>query len=329
MTTLQLPIHVDSTMMTCFRSCPQKFFREFVQGYRPAGLSIDLHAGACFAGALEEVRKQVYGNGKSLADALLFAEARFFTEWGDVEVPEWKRTAKTKDRVWEAIVGDGTPKGEGYFQRYAPLTDRMQPYFDENKKPTFEYTFAIPLEPCVSPQNFHKDYFPEHPNGGPFLYTGRFDLLGTYEGRPTPLDDKTTGGSIGQNWSESWDLRNQFLGYTWACQQCGLDVEGVLVRGIAIQKTQIVHAEAHKPYSKHLIARWYEQLRRDMWRLRRCWDEGYFDYNFADACTSYGNCVFMPVCQSATPENWLSSFEVRHWNPLNKNPIVGAANGSL
>lgn len=326
-----LPLHVDSTMMTCFRACPQKFFREFVQGYRPSGLSIDLHAGACFAGALEEVRKQVYGNGKSLADALLIAEARFFTEWGDVEVPEWKKTAKTKDRVWEAVVGDGTEKGEGYFQRYRPLTDRMQPFKDQNGKPTFEYTFAIPLEPHTDNLNLADEktfndelWFPSHPNGGPFLYTGRFDLLGTYDDHPTPLDDKTTGGSIGANWSESWDLRNQFLGYTWACQQCGLDVEGVLVRGIAIQKTQIVHAEAYKQYSKELLGRWYEQLRRDMWRLRRCYDAQYFDYNFADACTSYGSCVFMPVCQSAAPENWLNSFEVRHWNPLSKNPIVEA-----
>lgn len=358
-----LPLHIDSTMLTCFRSCPQKYLLEFVQGFRPPGLSIDLHAGACFAAALEEVRKQVYMNGKSLPEALLIAEARFFTDWGDVEVPEWKKTAKTKDRVWEAVVGDGTTKGEGYFQRYQPLTDRMQPYYDREGKPTFEYTFAIPLEPCIDPKDFEPvgyerwigksgtqferaklsldkegnpnfenttntqmaPPFPAHPSGGPWLYTGRFDLLGTYEGRPTPLDDKTTGGSIGQNWSETWELRNQFLGYTWACQQCGLDVEGVLVRGIAIQKTQIVHAEAFKPYSKHLIAKWYEQLRRDLWRLRRAYDERYFDYNFADACTSYGNCIFMPVCQSTNPESWLSNFEVRHWNPLLKNPVVESA----
>lgn len=56
---IMLPLNVDSTMMSCFRSCPQKFFREFVQGYRPAGISIDLHAGGAFALALEEVYKGV------------------------------------------------------------------------------------------------------------------------------------------------------------------------------------------------------------------------------------------------------------------------------
>ena len=60
MTYPELPLHIDSTMMSCARSCLQKFFREFVEGYRPAGISIDLHAGGCFASALEETYKQVF-----------------------------------------------------------------------------------------------------------------------------------------------------------------------------------------------------------------------------------------------------------------------------
>lgn len=329
-----LPTGIDSTMRSCFVSCPQKFFREFVEGYRPPGLSIDLHAGACFASALEETYKQIHLNKRPLDEALMRASARFFTEWGEFEIPEWKRTAKTADRMWEAVVGDGTSKGLGYFQQYAPLTDHVQPYFDSEGKPTFEYTFAIPLEPAVHPRKFEytdgdigegydydvPDHFPLHPSGAPFLYTGRFDMLGTYQGRPVVRDEKTTGGSIGTAWAEQWDLRSQFMGYVWACQQCGIDLDTVVVRGIAIQKTQIVHAEAIKTYTDHMIAKWHEQLRRDLWRMLRCYDERYFDYNFADACTSYGGCVFNRVCQSVTPENWLNEFVVRHWNPLDKNP---------
>lgn len=325
-----LPGYIDSTMRSCFVSCPQKFFREFIEGYRPPGISIDLHAGACFAGAIEETYKQVHLHNRTLAQALDVARARFFTEWGDVEVPEWKTTAKTKDRVWEAIEGDGTSKGQGYFEAYAPLTDHVQPYFDSSGKPTFEYTFAIPLEPTVAhdvEDNLYSRYgdgipdaFPLHPLGMPFLYTGRFDMLGSYSGRPCVRDEKTTGGSISQRWAEQWDLRAQFMGYVWACQQCGIDLDTVVVRGIAIQKTQIVHAEAIKVYSSTMIAKWKEQLRRDLWRLRRAYDERYFDYNFGDACTSYGNCVFTNVCSSVNPEAWLQEFEVRHWNPLVKNP---------
>jgi hypothetical protein len=318
----ELPLHIDSTMITCFRSCPQKFNLEFVHGYRLPGVSLDLHAGACFSSAVEETRKQIWLNDKNLSEALLMAEARFFQEWGDVEPPEWKRTAKTKDRVWEAV--------ESYFDQYSPKTDHIRPYIATDGKPTLEYTFAIPLEPTSKDNDpwmgSRHNEFPLHPSGAPFLYCGRFDLLGSYNNRPCVLDDKTTGYSIGRNWASQWDLRSQFMGYKWACQQCGIDVQEVAVRGIAIQKEQIVHAEAIKPYPDELLGRWHEQLRRDLWRIRRAWDENYFDFNFGDACTSYGLCSFLNTCASPNPQNWVTEFEVRHWNPLVKNPTAGDEN---
>ena len=64
-----------------------------------------------------------------------------------------------------------------------------------------------------------------------------------------------------------------------------------------------------------------EQFCRDLWRIAQCWNEGYFDYNFADACTSYGGCPFMDLCESDHPERWYSQFEKRTWSPLQRNPI--------
>jgi hypothetical protein len=301
---MQLPQHIDSTMMNCFRSCPMKYYREYVQGLRPPGISIDLHAGACFASALEEVRKQIYGHGKPLGDALVLAQARFFVEWGDVEPPEWKRTAKTKDRVWEAV--------EAYFQHHSPLTDHIQPYKKADGSPTLEYTFAIPLT---------DEDFPLHPDGSPFLYAGRFDMIGQYQSNPCIVDEKTTGSSIGQKWAYQWDLRSQFLGYLWACRTNGINVNTVVVRGIAIQKEQIVFAEAIKLYSDHLVNKWYEQLRRDMWKILECHNNNYFDYNLGETCTAYGLCPYMTSCASPNPEAWLQEFEVRHWDPTHKNPV--------
>lgn len=323
-----LPVHVDSTMISCFRSCPQKYYREFVQGYRPPGISIDLHAGACFALAIEVTYRGIWEQNLSLADALERAHGAFAVAWDDFEIPEFKKTAKTFERMWETV--------EDYFATYPPRTDHVQPYFAADGKATFEYTFAIPLEPACHPvymsvgengvsaveTKFVDDgvSFPLHPSGEPFLYTGRFDMLGKYNDRPVVRDEKTTGKSIGSAWADQWDLRSQFIGYTWACQQGGIDLDTVVVRGIAIQKTQIVHAEAIKTYTDFMRARWYEQLRRDMWRIRNAWDEAYFDFNLGDACTAYGSCTFQRVCQSQTPESWLNEFVVRHWNPLDKNP---------
>lgn len=205
-----LPLHIDSTMITCFRSCPQKFRKEFVLGYRPPGISVDLHAGACFATGIEHTYRGFFEKGLPLRDALEFGHAAFALEWGDFQIPEFKRTAKTFDRVWEAV--------EGYFVKWDPRTDDVQPYFAADGKPTFEYTFAIPLEPCSNSLNFPPEdnlpgIFPSHPDGGPFLYCGRFDALGNRHGRPVVRDEKSTGRSIGDGWADQWNLRNQFMGY--------------------------------------------------------------------------------------------------------------------
>jgi hypothetical protein len=327
-----MPSNIDSTMLTCFRSCPEKMRLEFIYGLRPAGLSVDLHAGAAFASGIEAVRKAVFQKGKSLSDALLEGNAAFQIAWGSFEIPEYKKTAKTRENTWFAV--------EEYFRKWSPLTDHFQPYYLDGK-PTFEWTFAIPLEPCAPHDSLrergecyrsyhpddHTSQFPLHPNGSPWLYSGRFDMLGAYEGKPRWGDEKTTGGSISTGWSDKWRLRNQFLGYTWALQQHGMDTIGGVVRGIAILKTKIDLAESTPIYSQDQIDRWYEQLRRDLWRLRQAWDTGYFDLNLADTCTSYGTCMFMNICSASKEnrENWFNDFEVRRWNPLEKNPIEEAA----
>lgn len=324
-----MPINIDSTMLTCFRSCPEKMRLEFIYGLRPAGTSVDLHAGASFASGIEAVRKAVFQKGRPLDEALAEGYAAYSIAWGDFEIPDYKKTAKTRENTWEAV--------DAYFKRFPPLTDHFQPYY-LNGKPTFEWTFAIPLEPCCkpdpilqyNPDNYvHGDdrLFPEHPSGSPWLYSGRFDMLGEYEGLPAFGDEKTQGSSISTGWSDKWNLRNQFLGYKWALRQHGMDCRGGVVRGIAILKTMINFAEAFKTYSDELEDRWFEQLRRDMWRLRQAWDTGYFDLNLADTCTSYGNCIFMNIC-AAHPdmkENWFNDYEVRRWNPLHKNPIAEKA----
>lgn len=303
-----LPAYIDSTMMSAFRSCPRKFFNEFVLGLRPSGISIDLHAGGAFAHALEVFRKEIHLNNRSIDEALLRANAAFEIYWGDFQIPEHKKTNKRPDRVWAAV--------ESYFQQYPPRTDHIQPYFVDGK-PTFEFTFAVPLDADI----IGGGDWPLHPvTGEPFLYSGRFDMLGSYLDEPVVEDDKTSGTGHYANWSEKWDLRSQFIGYTWACRQLGIPVDTVVVRGVGIQMTQIAHAEAIKPYSDTLRARWLEQLRRDLWRLVGMWNEGYWDYNLGETCNSFGNCIFIQPCQSLTPDAWLKTFDERRWNPLHQDP---------
>lgn len=318
-TVMLLPQHVDSTMIACARSCMRKFLLEFVCGYRPPGLSADLFAGGCFATALEAIGRLVWKDGKSLPEAMLLGQGAFAQAWGDYQPPPWKKT-KTYDRMWAAV--------EKYFEVWPPLTDHIRPYIAADGNPTFEYTFSVPLEPAIAfdPSRYlqqveQTNCFPQHPNGGPFFYTGRFDLLGEYNGRPIPRDEKTATG-IGDKWAEQWQLRSQFIGYVWALRQCGLQAEEVCVRAIAPLMGDVKVAEAIVPYSLVVQEKWHEVLRRDLWEIVKSYEEGYFKYDFSEACTAYGNCQFLTACSSAQPKNWLNQFEIRRWNPLLKNPTA-------
>jgi len=300
---LILPSYIDSTMVNCFRGCPQKFYNEYILGLRPADTSIDLHAGAVFSSTLERFYKEIYLNGLDPSAALARAYATFQNEWGDFVIRK-EGHPKTPDNMWAAV--------EDYVRVYPPGSDSVQPYF-AGSGATFEYSFAIPLD---------FPGFARHPiTRDPFIYVGRFDLLGRKNDRPVIRDEKTAQ-RLESNWAEKWDLRSQFLGYCWALQHLGIPCDTVVVRGVIITKTQIRQVEAIKIYSKHLIGRWFKQLQRDLDHLVDCWSEGYWDYNLGDTCTSYSHCPFIPICSSSQPENWYDSYEVKRWNPLARNPLA-------
>jgi hypothetical protein len=298
-----LPQHIDSTMISCFRSCRRKFFNEFILGLRPSEVSIDLHAGGAFSHALEHFYRE-YFVGPKAGDqdhARLVSFNQFNQYWGDLDAPS--NSPKSKDNMWLAL--------ETYFREFPPATDHVQPYFVQDR-PTFEFSFAIPLD---GPD------WPRHPvSGDPFLYSGRYDMLGTYHGAPCFRDEKTTK-QAGPTWADQWDLRSQFIGYKWASMVSGIPIKWAVIRGIVIQKTSIRILEAIKDYPDALVERWREQLRHDLWQLVECWNTNYWDYNLADACTAYGGCMFKTSCLSANPEPWLETFIVRRWNPLAKDPV--------
>jgi len=307
-----LPEHIDSTMINSFRSCRQKFKNEFIFGLRPPELSIDLHAGAVFSATLERFYREFFHNGLDTSPALARAYATFQTEWGDFVIRKDKHP-KTPENMWAAV--------EDYIRTYPPRSDSVQPYFTDGT-PSFEFSFAIPLD--------FPDW-PRHPvSGNPFVYTGRFDLLGKRDERPVIRDEKTAQ-RLESNWAEKWDLRSQFLGYCWACQHHGIPVNTVVIRGVIINLTQIRQVEAVKIYHQFLIERWKEQLRRDLIALVDCWNKDYFDYNLGDTCTAYSHCPFIPLCSSPRPELWYSNYEVRRWNPLSKtrNPLSDAPSSAV
>jgi len=176
-----------------------------------------------------------------------------------------------------------------------------------------EFSFALPLD--------EKRLL--HPvTGEPIIYAGRADMVATYAGAVSVYDDKTTS-ALGSQWGQQWNRRAQFTGYTWAARAFGIPVTQVLVRGIAILKTEIKHAEYPTFRSQHHVSEWHEQFVRDVNRAIAAWKEGYYDLNLSDGCSSFGGCMFQQPCTSSDPTPWLEGQFIRKvWDPVKREETV-------
>jgi hypothetical protein len=293
---LDFPDVIDNTILNTFRSCPQKAFRSYIEHWKPTGTNVHLHAGAAFARGLEVARKAFYDHNATAEDAAAVGLQALVEAYGDFECPS--DSAKSLERMCGAFE---------YTLDVWPLgTDPAKPWRKLDGSHAIEFSFAEPLDLL-------------HPvTGNPLIYSGRADMIVDLEGGRFVEDDKTTS-SLGRSWSGQWELRSQFTGYTWAALRSGIKVDGVLVRGTSILKTKYDHAQAITYRPQWEIDRWYEQTLRDLKRMIRAWEEGYWDFNLGEACNEYGTCAFAPICKKAEPEEWLPAYFIqRKWNPLTR-----------
>lgn len=302
MTTTERPMFphtVDSTMLAAFRSCPQKMFRQYVQHWKPKTNSVHLVAGGAFASGIEAARVSFYVKGLSPAESEADGLAALIEHYGDFQCPA--DSAKSLERMCGAL--------EFYFANYPLGADGAEPVTLASGRRGIEFAFAEPIGVA-------------HPvSGDPILYTGRSDMIAHRAGGIYVYDEKTTS-SLGQSWSRQWEMRSQFTGYLWALRKQGIKGAGAMVRGISILKTKYDTLEVPTYRSDYEIDRFEEQARRDVQRMIRCWEEGYWDYSLDSGCTDYGTCIFTPVCKSSDPETWLPmSFERRVWDPLARKEL--------
>lgn len=294
MTRPPFPSVIDSSLMAAFRSCPRKAELEFVQHWKPRNQSVHLHAGAAYASGLEAARRAYYIEGHSPDDAIATGLQALLTHYGDFECPE--DSPKSASRMAGAL--------EYYFSAYPLGEDKAVPMSLPGGKSGIEFNFLEPLDIL-------------HPvTGDPLLYSGRMDMMCDYEGMHLGEDDKTTS-QLGASWPRQWDLRSQFTGYVWGAGRAGIKLDGFLVRGVSILKTKYDTLQAITYRPQWQIERWYEQLLRDLKRMRAAWEEGYYDYNLDHACAEYGGCPFKSICQMRDPTPLLQQqFERRKWDPV-------------
>lgn len=296
MSDLEFPHAIDSSMRSAFVSCPQKFMRQYLEHWALRNRSVHLTAGGAFARGLEVARRAFWesriGSDESLAKGAL----ALLHEYGEPQ-EDFMASAKTPDTMLIAL--------DDYFREYGWETDSIQPLRTADGKFAFEFTFALEI-PGI-----------DHPvTGDPMLYTGRFDMLGTFNNSLWVVDEKTSS-QLGPSWANQWRLRSQITGYCWAAAQYGHAVSGALIRGVSVQKSGIKHGLAIEYRPQWQIDRWLFQLKRDVTRMVSCWREGYWDFALDHACADFGGCPFVQVCTSNNPERWLSeNYEKHHWNPL-------------
>ena len=285
-------------MRTAFVDCPQKFFWEYMTHHKPLMQNVHLHAGKAWATGLEVARLAFYRDKLPEGDAMVLGLDALIKAYGDFPCPP--HINKSLERMVEAFAY--------YFQAFPMSSDPVQPY-QGKKGPMVEFSFALPLDV----DSLHHPETEE-----PIIFTGRADMVATYAGALSVYDDKTTT-QLGASWSGQWDRRAQFSGYAWAATEMGLPISQVVVRGLAMKKTSFDHAQAIVVRTKQHIKEWHTQIIRDIRRAKTLWEEGYWDKNLAESCSSYGGCMFKQPCGAADPEPWLkSNFQIRVWNPLTR-----------
>lgn len=294
------PPTVDSTILAAFRSCPQKAFRTYIQHWKPKMESVHLVAGGAFAKGIEVARRAFYEEGKSQEDAQAEGLSALILAYGDFECPP--DSAKSLERTAGAL--------EFYFTNYPLGEDGMDPVTFPSGKRAIEFSFAEPL-PFLHPES-----------GQPVLYTGRADAIMEFAGGVYVVDEKTTS-QLGASWSRQWEMRSQFTGYNWAARRAGVNTTGSIVRGVSILKTKY-DTQQHVTYRADFeIERWETQVVRDLERMQKCWEDGWWDFNLDHACGEYGGCSLLQVCKSPEPDNWLNTyFEQRVWDPLARQEIT-------
>lgn len=298
--TYEFPAVVDSSLLSAWRSCKQKAFREYIEHWKPISPSVHLHAGAAFARGLEVARDAFYVEGLPPESAAALGLAALMEHYGDFECPA--DSAKSLERMCGAL--------EFYFDRYPLGQDRAVPMTLPGGKRGIEFSFLEPIDIL-------------HPiTGDPILYSGRFDMLVDYENMHLGEDDKTTS-QLGASWSRQWDLRSQFTAYVWGAGRAGIHLDGFLVRGISILKSKYDTQEAITYRPQWQVDRWYAQTLIDVQEMIVAWQSNHWAYNLDHACAEYGGCPFRSVCLMQKPEILLNqNFERRRWDPVTRKETV-------
>ena len=297
------PMVVDNTMREELIRCEKAAYWNHERGLKLIGEDPDLHAGHAFAKGVEMARRAFWEEGQEAYDAVLAGVGALYKDYGNFVYPTSLYKFKTADRMAGALTY--------YFEKHP---------FDREIKP-----LQI-LERLAIEYGFGSELLITHPTKGiKLVYGTKPDLIEVRNGVVWAVDEKT-GGNLSDAWANQWTMNSQITGYCWAIQklliasEIDLPFGGVEVRGVGIGKTQFSHVPLQITRMQWEIDRWYKQMVLDIKRWTGIHLYGLHSMALGHACATYNApCAYQKLCKAHDPEYLIEgNYEVRHWNPLEK-----------
>jgi hypothetical protein len=290
------PDIVDNTLLSAFRRCETFGYYSGIRRIRSHEESTHLIAGGAFARGLEITRKSFFESGKSFADSLVNGVEALILEYGEHE-PHPKIAQKGVSNMIAAL---------DYYFRVWPIDKQLVPYKLANGKHAIEFSFCLPTNVM-------------HPiSGDPIMYAGKFDMIGVHDNNQLFVTDEKTSTQLGEYWMQRWRMSNQMTGYVWAARMHGIPVKGAWIRGIGILSRSLTSANVPTFRPQWRIDAWYHNMELTLHKMIVAWRNGLYQQNLDSACSSYGGCTFMNLCEVQNPEEWIPiNYFPNTWSPLN------------
>lgn len=175
----------------------------------------------------------------------------------------------------------------------------------------------IPFGQC--PKNHHIEGEPYC-----FWFVGRFDGIITFMGDLLLLENKTAS----QFNNVGLEMSRQASGYVYAIQKIlaangytGPKLKGVLFNVVKLgTKIEFSRFTAIR-HDKHLLE-WEDEIKDLVFQIRQSWRGQKKPIKNTQHCTRYGQCQFIPLCQSWVhsdrdkPPSQITNYQVSRWRPF-------------
>ena len=293
---LAFPDVIDNTAISGFRRCEMYGYYNSIRRIKGFEESTHLIAGGAFALGLEVTRKAFYEQSLPFSEAFELGVIAIVTEYGEHD-PHKKLAAKG---VWNIVAAFE------YYFRIWPIDKVLVPFKLATGKYAIEFSFAIPTNVM-------------HPvTGDPILYAGKFDMVAQHEAGLLYVVDEKTSTQLGDYWLTRWRMSNQMTGYIWAARKHGIDVKGAWIRGIGILSRNLTSANVPTLRPLWRIAQWERNMELTLNKMILSWKHGQYQQNLDQACSAYGGCSYLALCEVPNPEEWIGvNFYANTWSPLN------------